>query len=46
MKKKTKPQKNTKTTKEPERLKITGNWEAAVASALRKPKPAGGWPKQ
>jgi hypothetical protein len=32
---------------EPERLKITGfrNWESAVAAAMRKPKPAKGWPK-
>jgi hypothetical protein len=30
---------------EPERLKITGNWEDAVATALQKPKPPGGWPK-
>ncbi|MGO9202384.1 MAG: hypothetical protein ACLQM8_17800 [Limisphaerales bacterium] len=30
---------------EPERLKIAGDWKAAVATALRKPKPPGGWPK-
>lgn len=30
---------------EPERLKIEGNWKAAVGLALRKPKPPGGWPK-
>jgi len=31
---------------EPERLKIEGDWKAAVRTALRKPKPPGGWPKQ
>jgi len=32
---------------QPERLKIKGyrNWENAVAAAMRKPKPAKGWPK-
>jgi hypothetical protein len=32
---------------EPERLKISGfkNWEDAVAFAMRKKKPPGGWPK-
>jgi len=29
----------------PDRLKINGDWKAAVATALRKPKPPGGWPK-
>jgi hypothetical protein len=31
---------------EPERLKITGvkRWEDAVSIAMRKKKPAGGWP--
>jgi len=38
--------KRTKRGPEPERLKITGNWEDAVATALRKPKPPGGWPKR
>jgi hypothetical protein len=33
---------------EPERLKITGvkRWEDAVGIAMRKPKPARGWPKK
>jgi hypothetical protein len=33
---------------EPERLKITGvkRWEEAVAIAVRKRKPATGWPKK
>jgi len=33
---------------EPERLKITGvkRWEDAVSIALRKKKPARGWPKK
>lgn len=33
---------------EPERLKITGvkRWEDAVSIAMRKPKPARGWPKK
>jgi len=31
--------------KELDRLKINGDWQAAVATALRKPKPVGGWPK-
>ena len=33
---------------EPERLKITGvrRWEDAVAIAVRKRKPAKGWPKK
>jgi hypothetical protein len=30
---------------EPERLKISGDWKEAVRTALRKPKPLGGWPK-
>jgi hypothetical protein len=30
---------------EPERLKIYGDWKEAVRLAMRKPKPAGGWPK-
>jgi hypothetical protein len=38
----------TKMGPEPERLKITGvkRWEEAVAIAMRKPKPARGWPKK
>jgi hypothetical protein len=33
---------------EPERLKITGvkRWEDAVSIAVRKKKPANGWPKK
>ena len=30
---------------EPERLKIDGNWKAAVRVAMQKRKPPGGWPK-
>jgi hypothetical protein len=30
---------------EPERVKIDEPWEDAVAKALRKPRPAEGWPK-
>jgi hypothetical protein len=30
---------------EPERLKIDGDWEQAVERALKKPRPADGWPK-
>jgi hypothetical protein len=30
---------------EPERLKINGNWKAAVRMAMQKPKPASGWPR-
>lgn len=26
-------------------VKIDGDWEDAVAQAMRKPKPEGGWPK-
>jgi hypothetical protein len=41
---------NGKTVKgpEPERLRITGvkRWEDAVVIAMRKPKPARGWPKK
>ena len=28
----------------PERVKIEGDWESAVEKALKKPKPAEGWP--
>jgi hypothetical protein len=32
---------------EPERVKIAGtDWKAAVKKALKKPMPAGGWPKR
>ena len=30
---------------EPERLAIAGDWEVVVTEALKKPRPAGGWPK-
>ena len=30
---------------EPERLKINGDWKAAVRIAMQKPKPATGWPR-
>jgi hypothetical protein len=30
---------------EPERLKIHGNWKAAVRLAMQKPKPPEGWPR-
>lgn len=30
---------------EPERLKLEGDWMDAIAYALKKKKPAGGWPK-
>jgi hypothetical protein len=29
---------------EPDRVKLTGDWERAVEEALRKKRPAGGWP--
>jgi hypothetical protein len=35
-----------KTGPEPERVKIAGNWKDAVARALKKRVPEGGWPKQ
>ncbi len=28
----------------PERLKIEGDWEQAVEKALKKPRPKSGWP--
>ncbi len=31
---------------EPERLKIDGTWEEAAAKALKKKRPASGWPKE
>jgi hypothetical protein len=43
---KAKPSAALKRGPQPERLKIDGNWEDAVATALRKPKPKGGWPKR
>lgn len=30
---------------EPDRVKIPGDWEKAVGDALKKKRPAGGWPK-
>jgi hypothetical protein len=30
---------------EPERLKISGNWKAAVRMAMQKARPPGGWPR-
>jgi hypothetical protein len=30
---------------EPDRLKIEGDWTGAVAKAMKKKKPASGWPK-
>jgi hypothetical protein len=40
-------QKSVRTIKgpEPERLKINGNWVDAVDTALKKKRPATGWPK-
>ena len=34
-----------KTGPEPERLKLTGNWEKLMGKALKKPRPKSGWPK-
>jgi len=28
----------------PETLKLEGSWEDAIGRAIRKPRPAGGWP--
>ena len=39
------PPKATRRGPEPERLKIHGDWKAAVGRALRTPRPPGGWPK-
>ena len=30
---------------EPERLKVEGDWEKAMEKAMKKKKPAEGWPK-
>lgn len=30
---------------QPESLRIEGDWKDAVRKAIRKPKPADGWPK-
>ena len=30
---------------EPERVKVDGDWKDAVALALRKKRPKGGWPR-
>lgn len=40
MKKEKKP-----TGPEPERIKLTGDWEKLVGEALKKQRPASGWPK-
>ncbi|MCA9309842.1 MAG: hypothetical protein KDA21_01470 [Phycisphaerales bacterium] len=29
----------------PDRLRIDGDWEDAIADAMKKPKPPGGWPR-
>jgi hypothetical protein len=44
-KQKAKKSKRAEHNHEPERLKIDGDWQAAVKTALRKPKPVKGWPK-
>jgi hypothetical protein len=36
---------NSKSGPKPEKVKITGDWESAVATALQKKRPAEGWPK-
>ena len=33
-----------KTGPKPERVKIDGDWKDAVGDALKKPRPADGWP--
>jgi hypothetical protein len=40
-----KPRKEAKRGPKPERLKIDMDWEQAVSIAMKKKKPAGGWPK-
>jgi hypothetical protein len=30
----------------PDRVKLEGNWKDAVARALKKPMPKGGWPER
>lgn len=35
----------TKRGPEAERVKIDGNWKTAMAKAMKKPRPAGGFPK-
>jgi hypothetical protein len=41
-----KPDKNPpKPGPEPDRLKIEGDWEAAVSKAIGRKRPPGGWPK-
>ena len=34
-----------RTGSDPDRLKIEGDWKAAVGKAIKKRRPAGGWPK-
>jgi len=31
---------------EPERVKISGDWQKAIGKALKKERPAEGWPQQ
>ena len=37
--------KKQKTGPEPDRVKLSGDWEKAVGKALKKPRPKEGWPK-
>jgi hypothetical protein len=41
----TKQSRTKKTGPQPERVKLEGNWKAAVKRALALPVPEGGWPK-
>ena len=43
---KTKINRKKKTGPNPEVLKITGSWQAAVKRSLQKKKPVNGWPKE
>jgi len=40
-----KPRKGAKRGPKPEHLKIDMDWERAVSIAIKKKRPAGGWPK-
>lgn len=31
---------------QPERIKLKGDWKKSVGKALKKPRPAEGWPKE
>jgi len=42
----TKKAKKKRTGPEPDRVKLTGDWEKAVADALAKKRPREGWPEQ